>query len=305
MATVQHPKDEQQAYEVWEVMRSEAKKRGMKRNRVGDYGDGYVILGTIASFIRGLSETRDWNLTDDEVSLVRLFLRDTGNVVMLEKIMDYQFRIFIADEWSNVIVRKESMHTGKTGEEKLTPQEAGEDREPAPVIIRTVKRRTLMTDNQRAILCGLVSAGKEIENESGNASSILGERIGMTATQVTQAATTLESKGFVERVTNARKTYYIGLTDSGLQYIREHLEPEPAPEPAPEPEPEPAPEPEPEPRELDDLELLRELELRLTSKGSKAKQLQEKLDLVAFLIGEVNEGNLSPLKALGDIEEVL
>lgn len=129
------------AYAVWEVMHSEAKKRGLARERNKLYGDGRIMVNTVGSFIGALGSERNWNLTNNQKDLIRRYLKASGNVVVLEKIEQYRFRIFVREEWTNKALIQPITPTSAgphqaiaKGEHKLTPEEAGETREPAPVV---------------------------------------------------------------------------------------------------------------------------------------------------------------------------
>lgn len=130
------------AQEVWEVMHREAKTRGMALTKQAVPGsrrpvDGRIFVATIGAFIKTLSKERGWNLNEKQVDLVRRFMRDTGNVVTLNRVEQYRFRIFVAEEWQE----RQELTDKQTREpdaidkraEKLTPKDAGEDREPATV----------------------------------------------------------------------------------------------------------------------------------------------------------------------------
>lgn len=125
-----------QSYAVWEVMQREAKNRGFALTRDHrEYGEGRVIIGTIGAFIKGLGKEREWNLDTNRVDLIRRYLKTSGNVVTLSKVDNYKYRIYIREEWSNATVLKSTNEPDSIARRasKLTPEEAGEDREPAPV----------------------------------------------------------------------------------------------------------------------------------------------------------------------------
>lgn len=125
-----------QSYAVWEVMQREAKNRGFALTREHrEYGEGRVIIGTIGSFIKGLGKERGWDLDTNRVDLIRRYLKMTGNVVTLSKVDQYKYRIYIREEWSNAAVLKPTREPDSIARRasKLTPEEAGEDRDPEPV----------------------------------------------------------------------------------------------------------------------------------------------------------------------------
>lgn len=353
------------ARQTWEVMHREAKNRGMALTRDKRLGDGRVIVATVGAFIKGLNNERGWGLDQHEVDLVRRFLKTTGNVVVLNKIEQYKFRIFIREEWSDE-ARVEERET-PARDDKISPQDAGEDREPAPVEYKCVVDEcgaTYDTQNalnahkavhsrnneekraakaskgvllptayqQKKILRALVNAGGEIEHPRGLVNRALMEQDqSIHKESIGHCVTSLHNHGLIRRDGNLRRTYKIALTPKGRREVRTlfgpdvSLPPERADEgpkgrpptpasSAPEPPAAKTEEASPPPMKakwLTDQFLLDELRYRLTAPkvdevvAKKMDQMEQRLGLIGEIVTEVNAGKLSPLKALGDIEEAM
>ena len=155
-------KIEKGAYYTWEVMHREAKKRGMAltRHRHIAHGniDGRIIISTIGAFIKMLNNERGWDLTENEVDLVRRYLKETGNVWTLSKVEQYKYRIFIAEEWEERVIKKSIPEKKK---DKMTAQDLGEDRQPSEVTYKCVKCDPPTTWGSQSALYGHSAVHKE------------------------------------------------------------------------------------------------------------------------------------------------
>lgn len=240
---------ERASKEVWEVMHSEATKRGMALTRERNYGDGRVIVGTIGSFVKMLNKERGWGLTESEIDLVRRYLKATGNVVVLSKIEQYRFRIFIREQWSAVAEPVKEPSEGDAISKRaarLTPEEAGETMDPKPVIYKchcgetfvnqyalnghkashaSKKKKSrakalaqgpLIGEKSVKVLRALHELGGDVTDESGFAARILAKKAGVES-PVSNACRTLEGLGFIERDQSATRTYQITITDDGRE----------------------------------------------------------------------------------------
>jgi|GEM_PF-5231983 len=299
------PSIEHAAHTVWEVMQREVSKRGLARTKHKPLGDGRITVGTIGSFIKVLNDERGWKFTKTEVDQIRRYLKVTGNVVVLEKVEQYRFRIFVRETWSNepVLPEKDHSHVGKSPEEKVTPEEAGETRPPAPVSLRNT-----LTSRNRAVLNDLAELGGHVEDKLGHVAPVVAEKAGFPRNSVSAALRALECGGFVTRDVRGKRTYEVKVTSAGWKaldrtppaesgqntVIRTLSKPEPDGEDT-------APRSGGTLAEVPDHDLLEELRARLTSPDELAA-CRARLDVIRDLVGEVNAGTLAPLKALADIE---
>lgn len=246
---------EKRAKQVWEVMHREAYNRGMALTREPKYGDGRVIVNTVGAFIKGLNKERNWGLDQNQIDLVRRFLKTTGNVVVLSKIEQYKFRIFIREEWSDAALVTETItKENPSREDKISPQDAGEDRPPAPVEYkcgvegcgaiydsqnalnahkaahkkeneehpRAQKGVLLSTAHQqKKILRILVDVGGEVEHSRGLVNRVLLEHDpSITKDSIGHSITSLRNHGLIRRDGNLRRTYKIALTPKGEREVK-------------------------------------------------------------------------------------
>lgn len=246
------------AKQTWEVMHKEAKNRGMALIRDKKLGDGRVIVATVGAFIKGLNSERSWGLDQHDVDFVRRFLKTTGNVVVLNKIEQYKFRIFIREEWSDAVLVTETItKDNPSREDKISPQDAGEDREPAPVEYKChcgktydsqpalnahkgihkrekvekegPQKSVLMptAHQQKKILRILVDVGGEIEHPRGLVNRVLLERDpSITKDSIGHSITSLRNHGLIRRDGNLRRTYKIALTPKGRREIKKLFGPD-------------------------------------------------------------------------------
>jgi DNA-binding MarR family transcriptional regulator len=329
----------QAAYEVWKVMHREAKNRGLARTRHRELGDGRVLINTVGAFINGLSKERGWNLDKGQVDLVRRYLKRSGNVVVLEKVEQYRFRIFVREEWSNEQLLRSDPDRPKTPEQRLTATEAGEDRSPAPVTHkcatcgRTFKTQPAVNAHQAAHkseprssgntrsqplgaaqrkVLGYLAEHGPVEDSRGLVSTRLAEGIGESRPTVSGSLQRLDAAGFVYRHVHGKRTLRVELSPSGEKEVARVTGKQPKSK-APDPEPvvrhpnrAGAELPRPALADVDHDALVEELFRRLGEHGRKAERdlqaLQDRLSLIRDLIGEVNAGTTPPLKALADIE---
>lgn len=131
------------AKEVWLAIYREctAKKLPKVQTR---YGTGYMYVGSFQSFAGKL-----WNLDYRrnaahklQVNQIRDFLRDSGNVVIVDRSTRGgrpENKIFIRAEWRDALAIPVPITGGRPPDAidrraaRLTPEEAGETRPPAPV----------------------------------------------------------------------------------------------------------------------------------------------------------------------------
>jgi DNA-binding MarR family transcriptional regulator len=379
------------AHDVWEVMHREAKNRGFALQRNKTFGDGRVIINTVGAFIKGLGGERGWDLNQTQVDLIRRYLRASGNVVVLEKMEQYKFKIFIRETWHDGIVVTVPVEHKKTREDRLTPEEAGETRPPAPVTVRKAEAKTagrdedLISEPQAKVLLHLHHSGGTVTDDSGFVSKVIAAQTGLPRKTVTSTMGSLQKRGLVKRQGPQKRTKKLTLTTRGVEVVRSidvyraapevvfefiqgvkvfeaptgqlyeklaqrlgkesavigravraleerkavlvdrnngdgypyrvrisGVEPGPVVQTPVEEEPVPEREDEPLLRSAPVVEAIVALEgviaqemERIQEQASKNSDQQEKLDLIASLVKEVNEGKLSPLKALGEIEAAL
>lgn len=240
----------EQSKAVWEVMRREAERKHFARQRVKEYGDGRVIIATIGGFISALDKEREWNLEKAEKDLLRRYLKATGNVVALNKVEQYQWRIFVREEWNDAevipftVVGGDDKGRGKA-EQQLTPEEAGEDREPAPVRTKwqckdcggefenqqsyashvrhshSFDLASPLSEQQAGFLCALHAAG-EVHDESGHATRLLYKFDDRLEGKLSGTMRSLVDQGLVERETrHPKRTNTLRLTERGREVVED------------------------------------------------------------------------------------
>lgn len=103
------------------------------------FGLGYVVRGTISGFIRSGCRAKSTKMPSKAtLEFTRKFLRLSQNMVVLEKIEDYEFKIFVRAEWKDdwsilPMVYQRREQSDNWYERKITPEEAGETMAQAPV----------------------------------------------------------------------------------------------------------------------------------------------------------------------------
>lgn len=245
---------EKYAKDVWQVMHSGAHARGMALIRDPKYGDGRVIINTVGAFIKGLSKERDWNLDQTKVDLVRRYLKASGNVVVLSKVEQYKFRIFIRETWHDgVLVVEPITKDNPSRADKISAHDAGEDREAAPVEFKCgvcgsawrsqnalnshkqvhKKERTKtpeseavehlfdgrmvpLSEHQAMILGLLKRCNGTLTDSKGRVASKMAGILDLNVTSVSSTARTLNESGYVTRKIKAKRTYEITLTKDGV-----------------------------------------------------------------------------------------
>ena len=324
---------EKHAYEVWEVLQREVSKRGLALIKHKPFGDGRVMLGTIGGVIKALNSEREWGLDEQGVDQTRRYLKATGNVVALEKVEQYRFRIFVRETWHDGLLpatKAPDLRVGKTPEEKLTPKEAGEDRPPQPVTYRCKDcgrefqkpqglaghrsscgtgegkhqpavrnpRNPLTPRNQR-VLRHIADQGGEVTDKHGFVAPTIAKELGMPRPGVSAALQALDAGGYLDRdLRHTKRTHRVSLTSDGWAALdRKPAIIRSVSVPATEPEPAPAG----TLTEASSHDLLEELRTRLVSPDELAA-CRDRLTLIGDLVREVNAGTLAPLKALADIE---
>jgi hypothetical protein len=229
------------AYQVWEVMHREAKGRGLALVKEKPYGDGRVMINTIGAFIKGLNKERAWYLSDYEVDLVRRYLKVTGNVVALSKVEQYKFRIFISEKWTNEAIVKQEREPDSISRraDKLTPEEAGETREPSEVTYRCVTCRAIFKSQtalnshlashgspkiaalgKKAVahLSAVAARGGKVESEKGLCTRIISEEAGYDEPDA-DSMHTLDQKGLIKRKVRGKRTYEVEMTKAGWEFL--------------------------------------------------------------------------------------
>ncbi len=212
------------AVETHRLMRKAARDKGMARLRRGAV-DGYALPGTVASFIWAASSSIGGDeITKEDVDLVRRYLKVTGNVITMERLAERRFKIFVAGEWQVVDPelkkpRREPDAIDKRAE-KLRPEEVGEDREPAPVVVvqRGPGRTYIPTERTAPLLIELAHLG-EVTDSRGHATEQLIEASGVD-THPRNASNLLrkfEEEGLVTRKVKGKRTYRIEITEQGLE----------------------------------------------------------------------------------------
>lgn len=318
-------KIEKGAYYTWEVMHREAKKRGMAltRHRHIAHGniDGRIIISTIGAFIKMLNNERGWDLTENEVDLVRRYLKETGNVWTLSKVEQYKYRIFIAEEWEERVIKKSIPERKK---DKMTAQDLGEDRQPSEVTYKCVKcdppttwgsqnalyahsaahkERTKpkpvekivtpLTHRQINLLQVLADRGGSIHESKGYAANVWADLAGEPINYISGSQGRLIDRGLItaeRKSKNHRRTYSYTLTGEGWKHVsREKEQVEKVTKEETKSGPERA-----KSADTYDQDLIEMISDRL----SVLPQIQEVID-------NVNAGKTTPLTALGEIEEIL
>ncbi len=235
---------QKRAKEVWEVMHEQATNRGMALQRDRTYGDGRVIINTVGAFIKGLSNERGWTLDQNKVDLVRRYLKATGNVVVLKKIEQYKFRIFIRETWHDGLMAEPITKANPSRADKISPEAAGETRPPAPVTFKCAEcGKTYDTQNalnahkaahkepepvahqhsdmwvgdvQAEVLKALWELGGSVTESSGLVTRLLVRQNPAIPRETAGSAIAgLADRGFVIRKGNTRRTHEITLTNKG------------------------------------------------------------------------------------------
>lgn len=241
----------EQAHEVWKMMLKYAERKNFARQRVGEYGDGRVIIATVGGFITALSKEREWGLAKNERDLIRRYLKATGNVVVLDKVEQYKYRIFVRGEWNDTEVIPFTVTSGDSeavkrskSEKRLTPEEAGEDREPEEVQTRwrcpeegcdeEFDRKSLMASHRRmahrpfiseaqaGVLCALQALGGRAEDEDGRALvDVLPEYDRRLEGYISSTVRHLRDRGLVDTDNrHPKRTYAVWLTDEGREFVK-------------------------------------------------------------------------------------
>jgi hypothetical protein len=144
---------EEQAKLIWAEMVSACKGRHLPIAQTRN-GAGYFWIGSIQSFATQILSHLGSN--KKPIGSLRQFLKASGNVITVEQDTDShgnpRNRIFVRAEWNSAIAIP-VRGGGGTGKdridivaERLTPHEAGEDRDPPPVQVR---RRPTPTPTER------------------------------------------------------------------------------------------------------------------------------------------------------------
>ncbi len=242
---------------VWEVMQKEASSRGMALSKNKQFGDGRVIIGAVKTFIKVLNDERGWRFNDTDFDLVRSYLKSTGNVVVLSKVEKYRYRIFIREEWNETPLVKGSPKEPDSIDrraEKLTADEAGETREPAPVEFKCVrcvppsvwgsqpalnahmalhkndqKKETpkpkiyavSLGESQAAILTVLLKNGGIVSHVKGATTQKIARQDprlrGKTNQSLGSTMIKLENDGLITRDVRKKRTYRVELTEYGKE----------------------------------------------------------------------------------------
>lgn len=246
------------AKQVWAVMQGEAFNRGMAITKDRNYGDGRVIINTVGAFIKGLNKERGWGLDENQIDLTRRYLKATGNVVVLNKLEQYQFRIFIRETWhEGLLVTEPVTKENPSRADKISPHDAGEDREPAPVEYRCSQcgksfasqqavnghmvvhkdepkpvtedpephrggnlvdeEEYVVSEHQAAILTALNGMGGRISHEHGRVSSVIQQATGLTMHSTSNTSRSLYERGYIDREVRGKRTYRMWLTKKGKQ----------------------------------------------------------------------------------------
>lgn len=226
------------AKEAHRLAHKAAADKGMKLIREPRHGEGRIFPGTIASLIWAASSSIGGDeLLDGDVDVIRRYLKVTHNIVALERIegVTHRFRIFVSEQWREPELkqtqpRPEPDAISKRAE-KLTPQEAGEDRKPEPVVVRSVDD---MSENRVQMLLLIDSEGS-ILSDNGRVNKKIRDLqaehglIEMSVNQVSDALRDFADYGWIKRVTKHKRTYAVEITNRGherAKMYRVRLEPE-------------------------------------------------------------------------------
>lgn len=143
---------EEAAKAIWKAMLDGAKKNGTPLSSHKG-AQGYFINGSVSASARKIWPRTDFKRSSGKtaMNMIRTFLRNTGNVIVLESLPNRrQSKIFISSVWIHkeailvpfaVPTRAQTAAANRDKEArrleaKVTPEEAGETREPAPIQIR-------------------------------------------------------------------------------------------------------------------------------------------------------------------------
>jgi len=337
---------QEKAFAVWQVMNAEAMRHGLALSRYkvrGVNDNGRVVIGTIASYIYTLDRARGWELTKGQVQTIREFLRESGNVVVLEKVstQERKFRIFIREEWNDAVAVPIG-YSGNGGTYKRESEEPVEhypidevqttyvcsyegcDKRFASLAGKTLHQNSheRLTNKQKTVFeCLVEDFDGSITNSSGLAATPLMDKLKMG--KVSDELNKLEAAGFLTKDTRGRRTYTINVTDKGFKAYEELFgksKPESSKiniaiqgQPgvgatmlAPEPEHVPTTEEREQVvlQDISDNELLQEIMHRLENNENE-KEKDSTLELIASLVDDVEQGNTSALRALADIKDLL
>lgn len=152
---------EERARKIWEKMRAEALRRKLPKTS-NRYGTGYILSGSIASYAAQIWPEMDFSDRRDRKAKAFLvsvypYMRACGTVVTIETSLvkgKAENRIFVNDVYTDRALipvapgsktrsnaDRAALLTGaptRRAEARLTPHEAGEDREPEPVTVMHV-----------------------------------------------------------------------------------------------------------------------------------------------------------------------
>lgn len=168
---------EQRAYAIWNEMVSEAKRRGLPVERVGQFGEGYVFHETnIMHFARKVwPDSLDPSKPQRNlIGPLYPLLRATGNVVTLTKgyaqgMGPSKNTIFVRSTYNeNKVIPVRPSGKAKAAarrEAKVTPEEAGETRTPAPVESRYINGEAESRAEALKVLQDTVSQVLRLEHE--------------------------------------------------------------------------------------------------------------------------------------------
>jgi DNA-binding MarR family transcriptional regulator len=201
----------------------------------------------------------------------------------------------------------------------------------------TGKRGERMTEEQHKVLRAIADNGGVIEDKEGGVSPLLADQIGLSRDTVSGVLKRLDDKGFITRDKGragdrSKRTYSVHLTMAGLQVEgvtkpKSEEKPETLEEPKTLEEIAKIPLSEPVPKkprttvEIEDEDLLHALGNRLAERQQEIDHLQDallkeravksnqeaqdKIDLVALLVKDFEDGKCSALKTISDIAEAV
>lgn len=140
---------EERAHHLWQEMIRACQNANLPREHT-KYGPGYFLIGTYAAFARKTWPGAKFSGRDKKaLDVIRQFLKASGNAVIVEHHSQgaNAHRIFVRAHWQQrdaipVIIGINPNPDWRT-ENRLTPVEAGETRDPEPV---TIKKAEAMSE---------------------------------------------------------------------------------------------------------------------------------------------------------------
>lgn len=231
------------ARKTHEMMLLKCERTGVGRQKK-DHRDGYVLITTIASFIWAASSAVGGDpIINEDVDVIRRYLKYTGNVVNLGEAQlaegKKRFRIWVGKEWQEPDLESEPTPPREPDAidkraERLQPSEVGEDREPAPVLVKTVSKSEKFpyrpkNERTRSALFVIVSLG-ELASPTGEVNGLVRTLvhrvfgIDLPSDTVSHFLGSAANAGYIKRdESKPQRCFWVKATDKGVNYGAKYL----------------------------------------------------------------------------------